>query len=179
MTQALSEPSAGCLRLALPEDLDEINSVIAASIGTWGLPPRVRELSAPLYRVSAHDLGVGRWWVATEADASSPGRRIVAVADWSPAGPTDSPSPDDPAALLNGLYVVPDKQRSGLGARLLRQVCEDAQRAGFAVLSTRAQRSAEGFFLRRGFRPFGEEGGEPLYPRRLWRRGPAGSGDAR
>ncbi|MEZ5658359.1 MAG: GNAT family N-acetyltransferase [Burkholderiaceae bacterium] len=151
------------IRPAAPSDLDGINAVIGSAIDTWGLPARVRAHSGPMFALSAGELADLQALV-TIIDA-----RVCAVATWLGAGESDIPPGARKAGLLHGLYVAADCHRQGIGKALLNSVIARMAADGHDVVSTRAQRAAEGFFLSRGFAPFPNEGGDILYPRRLWR----------
>ena len=151
------------LRVGTEDDLDPVNRVIEAAIMTWNLPERVERLSLPSYRYGPHDLEHLVLMVAEVAH-----RKIVGAATWEQADAADVPL-GQKALLLHGIYVHPDLQRSGIGARLVRAAERAAGEGGFAGLLVKAQRTAEPFFLGTGFEPLPVEDAVRDYPHRLWK----------
>jgi GNAT superfamily N-acetyltransferase len=151
------------LRPAAGRDLDRVNALIGEAVAGWNLPVRVARLALPSLGYSAADL-VHMRVVLAEAPAAA----VAGVAAWE-APAAGGRSPHSASVSLHGLYVAPSRQRCGLGAHLLEHVIEQAAATGAAGVSVCAWRTAEGFFLARGFVPGADERGSPAYPRRLWR----------
>lgn len=151
------------LRPATAADLDAINVVIERAVMTWPLPERVKRLTLPSYRYQPHDLDHLRIVVAEDA-----GRVPLGVAAWEPASPRDLPA-GKTGLLLHGLYVDPDRQRAGVGSRLLDEAVDAAREQGFDGLLVKAQPAAEGFFLARGLERVPAVDPARDYPHRLWK----------
>jgi GNAT superfamily N-acetyltransferase len=141
--------------------LDTINAILEAAVTGWGLPARVLRLSLPSLRYSSTDLQAMR--ARLIADRGTP----VGFSCTEPADPDDQPAGHH-ALMLHGLYVLPGRQRAGIGARLLADVEAIARAGAYACLTTRAWRESSAFFTALGFVPC--EPAEPsVWPRPLWR----------
>lgn len=151
------------LRPATAADLDAINVVIERAVMTWPLPERVKRLTLPSYRYQSHDLDHLRIVVAEDA-----GRALLGVAAWEPASARDLPV-GKTGLLLHGLYVDPDRQRAGVGSRLLDAAVSAAREQGFDGLLVKAQPAAEGFFLAGGLERVPAVDLARDYPHRLWK----------
>ena len=154
--------SSPALRPGTIDDLEGCNVVIEAAVSTWPLPERVKRLSLPLYRYDEQDLEHLELRVAEE-----PGRGIVGLATWEPADPEDVPRGKQ-GLLLHGIYVVPDRQRSGIGACLIAAVADAARVSGFDGVLVKAQPSAEGFFAASGLKPLPVVDADRDYAHRFW-----------
>jgi GNAT superfamily N-acetyltransferase len=154
--------SSPVLRRGTIGDLEGCNAVIDAAVSTWPLPERVKRLSLPIYRYDAHDLAHLELRVAEELDG-----RIVGLAAWEPAAPEDVPQGEQ-GLLLHGIYVAPDRQRSGIGALLIAAAADAARVAGFDGVLVKAQPSAEGFFKASGLEPLPVLNADRDYPHRFW-----------
>ena len=152
------------LRPGTAADLDAVNRVIEAAVMTWDLPERVKRLSLPSYRYQPHDLEHLELLVAEDSAVG-----LVGIAAWEPADPKDAP-PGARALLLHGIYVAPDRQRSGIGARLLEAAAAAARAQGFEGLLVKAQPSAEPFFRARGLEAIPVVDPARDYPHRFWKR---------
>ncbi len=142
-------------------DLDTINGILEAAVSGWGLSARVLRLSLPSLRYDEMDVRTMRARLIT--DHGTP----VGFSCTEPADPHD-PSGNHRSLTLHGLYVLPRRQRTGIGARLLADVEALARAEGYAALATRAWRESSAFFTAHGFIPCAP--GEPsLWPRPLWR----------
>ncbi|WP_026186181.1 GNAT family N-acetyltransferase [Thioalkalivibrio thiocyanodenitrificans] len=131
------------LRIASRAELPDINGVIERAVMTWRLPERVKRLSLPLYRYDETDLGHLEVCVAEDE------ARIAGVAAWEPAETSDLPA-DRRGLLLHGLYVDPERQRRGIGNRLLGACVERARALGLDGVLIKAQSDAEPFFEKQG-----------------------------
>ena len=151
------------LRPATPADLDAINAMIERAVMTWNLPERVKRLTLPSYRYSAHDLDHLHMVLAEDA-----GHAVLGIAAWEPASARDLPA-GKTGLLLHGLYVDPQRQRAGAGSRLLEAAVSAAREQGFDGLLVKARPEAEGFFLARGLTPLPVTDAERDYPHRFWK----------
>lgn len=150
------------LRTAGTTDLDGANGVIRRAVMTWNLPERVKRLALPTYLYGDHDLAHLELLLAVDEDD-----RPVGIAAWEAADPRDCPG-DSRGLLLHGLYVDPDHQGRGIGARLLAAAAEHARSRGYAGLLVKAQADAVGFFQRQGLRPILVRDPGRDYPNRFW-----------
>ncbi|WP_455233873.1 GNAT family N-acetyltransferase [Thiogranum longum] len=152
------------LRPGTSADLNAANDVIEQAIRSWNLPERVKRLALPIYRYSASDFHSLQVIVAED-----PRYGIVALAGFEPADFGDTPH-GHKAALLHGIYVLPDRQNRGIGSRLLESVETEARARGFTGLLVRAQAGAEGFFVANGLErlPVHDPGRDYRY--RYWKR---------
>jgi len=150
------------LRPATTADLGAVNAVIQRAVATWNLPERVKRLAMPTYLYNAHDLEHLHIVVAEDSAAG-----VVGVAAWEPAAARDCPQ-GRRGLLLHGIYVDPDQQRHGVGARLLSAAAAAAREQGYNGLLVKAQADAEGFFATRGLRRLAVEDADRDYPHRFW-----------
>lgn len=151
------------LRAATTADLDVLNRVVEQAVMGWDLPERVKRLVLPTYRYNAFDLAHQRVLLAVAADGG-----ILGVAAWEPAPAADMPAGHS-GLLLHGIYVAPAAQRGGIGSRLLAEVEHAARTQGIDGVLVKAQRGAEGFFLRQGYAPLPVQDPERDYPHRCWK----------
>jgi len=150
------------LRPAVLGDLDRINALIGRAVMTWALPERVKRLALPVYHYDRQDLEHLCIQVAEEGAAA-----LIGVAAWEPAEIRDCPQ-GRRGLLLHGLYVDPDRQRLGLGSRLLAAAASAARDQRYDGLLVKAQADAAGFFQARGLEPLACEDPDRGYPNRLW-----------
>lgn len=76
---------------------------------------------------------------------------------------------DATTAQIGRMVVVADARGTGIGARLLRALIDDARARGFTRASLDAQQHAIGFYAKAGFAPYGgmhDDGGIPHQPMR-------------
>ena len=151
------------LRPASPFDLRAVNGVIESAIDTWDVPARVKRLSLPLYRYSAHDLDFLDLVVA-EAE----GIGIVGVSAWEQADPVDAPAGHS-ALLLHGIYVAPDQHRKGIGTQLFKAAEKAAFSRGLYGVLVKAQPGAGDFFFALGLERLPVEDHLRDYPHRFWK----------
>lgn len=159
----MADTTAIWLRPAVPADLDAINAVIERAVMIWNLPERVKRLTLPSYRYSAHDLDHLRIVIAEDAE-----RIVLGEAAWEPASARDLPAGKS-GLLLHGLYVDPVRQRAGVGSRLLDAAVMATREQGFEGLLVKARPEAEGFFRARGLTPLPVTDDERDYPHRFWK----------
>jgi GNAT superfamily N-acetyltransferase len=162
VVQTAAIPSQLELRQATDGDLCTINAVIERAVMTWKLPERVKRLAMPGYRYTGHDL---KYLHVVVAEDSALG--IAGVAAWEPAAVQDCPRRCR-GMQLHGIYVDPDRQRRGLGARLLCAAGAAARHGGFDGLLVKAQADAVGFFGRQGLQKLPLLHDDRDYPHRFW-----------
>jgi len=150
------------LRAARVEDLEAVNAVVERAVMTWNLPDRVKRLAMPSYRYHAHDLQYMHVVVA-----ESDGAGLVGVAACEPAAARDCPQ-GRRGLLVQGIYVDPERQRHGVGGRLLAAAAEAARDQGCDGLLVKAQADAVGFFEARGLDRLAVEDVGRDYPHRFW-----------
>lgn len=150
------------LRPAHAADLPALNGVIERAIASWPLPERVKRLTLPSYRYQPHDLDHLHLVLAEVA-----GGLAVGVAAWEPAHPRDLPA-GQRGLLLHGLYVDPDRQRRGVGSRLLDAAATAARAQDLDGVLVKAQAAAVAFFKSRGLQALPVEDPARDYPHRFW-----------
>jgi GNAT superfamily N-acetyltransferase len=150
------------LRQATDGDLCPINAVIERAVMTWKLPERVKRLAMPGYRYTEHDLKYLHVVVAEDRAVG-----IAGVAAWEPAAVQDCPRRCR-GMQLHGIYVDPDRQRGGVGTRLLSAAGTAARQRGFDGLLVKAQADAVGFFGRQGMQKLPLLHDDRDYPHRFW-----------
>ena len=162
MTHAAVISSPLEIRPASDADLGVVNAVIERAVMTWKLPERVKRLAMPNYFYTGHDL---KYQQVVVAENSANG--VVGVAAWEPAAKRDCPQ-GRRGLLLHGIYVSPDQQRHGIGARLLSAVAMAARAQGCDGVLVKAQADAEGFFALQGLRKLPVLQPDRDYPHRYW-----------
>jgi GNAT superfamily N-acetyltransferase len=157
-----SRGNEGILRGATVEDLPAINTVVTSAVRTWALPERVLRLALTslLYRESD--------FTHMAAVVAEDRTEAVAAATWETAASVDTPG-GGAALLIHGIYVVPERQRAGLGRRLVEHADKMAGLLMLDGLAVKVWRDSEAFFSALGFVPFGDIDNDALYPRRMWR----------
>lgn len=150
------------LRRAGVADLAAINRVIEQAVKTWNLPERVIRLALPTYLYSEYDLQ--HLHVVLVEDGSG---AVLGVAAWEEAALRDCPG-GKCGLLLHGLYVDPDRQRLGIGRRLLSAAADAAKSGGYDGLLVKAQTDAEGFFSSSGLQRLAVADDSRDYPNRFW-----------
>ena len=153
-------PSASAT--AAGRELVRVNEVVAASLGSWGLPARVRRLALPSLLYNEVDLEMMNVVLVEDLESG------VAVAAWEAAAGRDA-VPGSRSVLLHGLYVVPSSQGHGLGTALLELASHWMLSRGFDGITARVWRESEGFFHSRGFVPLTRSDTDGSYPHRMWR----------
>ena len=163
MTATAAPADPLTLRAGGADDLAAVNAVVEQAVRTWKLSERVLGLSLPSYRYGAHDLGFLELLVAEDAQDG-----IVGVAGFEPAESNDCPA-QSRGLLLHGLYVRPDRQRSGIGRRLLTAVIAAARERGYPGVLVKAQADSAGFFAALDWHPVPVGDGQRDYPYRFWK----------
>lgn len=155
-------PAIPAIRPAGPADLETINGIVSAAVLAWPMAERLKRIAVKVLAYDAMDLRELDVLLA-ESDGST-----AAVAAWDP-GTRLAAVGGARGALLHGLYVLPNRQRAGLGSLLQRRVAETAVALGFDGLVVKAERVAVGYFERCGYarldrgNPFGID-----YPYLFW-----------
>jgi GNAT superfamily N-acetyltransferase len=147
-----------------PSELPAVNAVVEAAVMGWALPERVKRLALPAYRYDGSDLEHLDFVIARSAADG----QVLGVAAWERADPAACPEGRD-GALLHGLYVAPGAQHGGIGSALVGVVLAAAAAAGREGVLVRAQRDAEAFFQRQGFRHLPAVDSERDYAGRFWK----------
>ena len=150
------------IRPASAADLEQINVIIAAAIGTWSLPARVRRLALPSYQYDDGDLSHLDMTVATSEQA------VVAIAACEPAASRETPAGAS-GLLLHGLYVHPDHAGTGFGRALFEHCCEQAGAGGHGGLLVKATRDSASYFEHLGMQPVPVSDPQRDYALRYWR----------
>jgi len=150
------------LRPAIDADLSTVNAVIERAVMTWKLPERVKRLAMPSYFYTGFDL---KYQQVVVAEDSANG--VVGVAAWEAAVERDCPQ-GRRGLQLHGIYVTPDQQRHGIGARLLSAVAMAARAQGCDGVLVKAQADAEGFFGSPGLQKLPVLQPDRDYPHRYW-----------
>jgi GNAT superfamily N-acetyltransferase len=155
------------------EHLGQINEVVSEAVLSWPIADRVRRLALPSYLYDASDVDAMRFHMARAPVAD--GEKVVGVAAYEPADPSELPEPPAPATadarrgwLLHGLFVRPDQQRRGVGWHLLASVVSTARQAGIHGIVVKANRHAVPFFEANGFNPLAPADTKRDYPHRYW-----------
>lgn len=151
------------VRSGQASDLPAINDIVERAVMTWGLPERVKRLSLPLYRYAETDLAHLEMCVAETEDGA-----VAGVAAWEPAKSADVPE-GQRGLLLHGLYVDPDRQGRGIGARLLEACVSRARALDLDGVLVKAQADAEAFFRSRGLKRLPVRDESRDYALRYWR----------
>lgn len=129
-----------------PADGDDLDGVVAVGRAAW------HETHASLYSPDVVELFLDKWWTPTaNAPAIRADRTIVADRDGEIVGMASYGSGDGRFVVWK-VYVHPDAQGEGIGARLLAAV-EDRVAGYDAVYLafTDGNEQAEAFTLARGF----------------------------
>ena len=130
---------------ARPRDLDVIRSIIESAINAWPAPDRLKRCALPVLAYDALDLE------DHEVLLVRLGNEPVAVGAWQ----VDARLPDPEqrtSTLLHGLYVAQTAQGTGLGRWLQGTIAARAVAAGFHGLHVKAERFAQTYFTRCGYR---------------------------
>ena len=108
-----------------PDDAEAVWALHVAALGdAGGYDEAFADLDADLERVVEEYLGTDGEFVVAEQ-----GAEIVAMGGFQPDG-------DDPdAAVVRRMRVAPDRQREGLGSRVLAELESRAREAGFERLT--------------------------------------------
>ena len=143
--------------------LDRMNQIIAAAIGTWKLPERVKRIGLPLYQYHECDLPHMRFLIA-KTGACSDFFGLAALED------ADTVESRQYGALwLHGIYVDPRVQRKRIGTRLLEAAEIFSVASNARGLLVRAQSGAVPFFEANGYKRLPIEDPARDYAHRFWK----------
>jgi N-acetylglutamate synthase-like GNAT family acetyltransferase len=149
------------IRPAKERDHFQINHVVEQGVMSWDLPERVKQLSLPSYYYHEHDFEHFRILVA-ESD-----KRIIGVVAWEPEPITLKQS--EKTLLLHGLFVDTFYRKKSIGRRLFHVAEKAARELQCDGLLVRAQKDAEGFFIKMGMRKLDVEDEQRDYAHRYWK----------
>jgi N-acetylglutamate synthase-like GNAT family acetyltransferase len=132
------------VEMAAAADLVVVNRIVASAVASWPVPDRLKRLSLPLLQYSQADLTEFQFFVF---DQSGTGKGVAVLSkDTTFTGRNESR-----CALLHGLYVEADSQRSGIGGILQRTVADRARKSGTEGLLVKAQRVSRSYFEAQGY----------------------------
>ena len=141
-------------------DLAVVNGIIASAVESWPVPGRLKRLSLPLLQYSEADLAEFQCFVLVQG-GNSKGVAVLSR-DTSFVGRHETR-----CALLHGLYVQADSQRSGVGRNLQQAVANRARESGCEGLLVKAQRVSRSYFEDQGYVACVSPGVD--YPYLYWR----------
>lgn len=125
-------------------DLTVVNRIIASAVESWPVTDRLKRLSGPLLQYSESDLAEFQCFLF---DQDSIGKGVAVLSrDTSFVGRHETR-----CALLHGLYVQADAQRSGIGRILLQTVANRVREAGGEGLLVKSQRVSRSYFEAQGY----------------------------
>ncbi len=157
------------VRRAVEDDLDAILSV---GHRTW---PATYE---PIAGADYVAMGLAKWWSAESTlPAIQAGRMTVAEVDGEVVG-VASAGPHEGHLVLWKLYVLPEHQGEGIGARLLEAVVEAVRgiypeiRLGYID----GNEQARAFYTHKGFVEVDREPGSGGLPDTIWMSRPVAAG---
>ncbi|MEP6650650.1 MAG: GNAT family N-acetyltransferase [Lapillicoccus sp.] len=158
--------------LVRPAVEDDLDGVIAVGHRTW--PPTYE----PIAGADFVAMGLAKWW---SAEATRPliagGRVTVAEVDGTVVG-VAAAGPHEGRLVLWKLYVLPEYQHRGIGARLLESVVEDARdlypEIRLAYLDGSV--AARDFYVHKGFVEVEREPGSGGLPDNIWMSRPVAVG---
>jgi len=127
----------------------------------WDLPERVKQLSVSSYYYHEYDFEHFRIVVAEI------GTEIVGVVAWE-MQPILIQG-DKKALVLHGIFINPKSQGKGIGSQLFQMAVDAARKEGCDGLLVRAQKDAEGFFIRMGMRKLDVIDDRRDYAHRYWK----------
>ena len=125
-------------------DLILVNSVIISAVESWQLPERLKRLSLPILQYAAEDLAEFEFFLHDHNDSVN--GVAVLGRDAGLKGKHGTR-----CALLHGLYVHADAQRTGVGRALQQTVAVHARELGCEGLLVKAQRVARSYFEAQGY----------------------------
>lgn len=139
------------IRTALPGDAEAVSRVLQRSYGVlyrgWYKDDVLREALPAMTRSSAALLSSGRYFVAEISG------RVVSCGGWS----AERPGGGNVARLAHVRHFAtdPDYINRGCAGAILRRSLAEAAAAGYSEMETVSSLTAEAFYARHGFRPFG------------------------
>ncbi len=150
------------VRIGRPSELDAINRVITAAIGTWHVSERMKRLAVPLYCYDAGDLELMTLLVAEDDIGKLLG---VATLEHMEPGAIKGGSS---SLLLHGLFVLPDASGKGIGAELMKAARSRTAELGCEGFFVKAVRESAGYFAHAGLERVHVTCPEQDYPHRFW-----------
>lgn len=157
------------IRRAVEADLD---AVLVVGHRTW------RATYEPIAGADFVAMGLAKWW---SADAIRPliasGRVTVAEVDGVVVG-VAAAGPHDGRLVVWKLYVLPEHQGQGIGARLLESVIEGARGRypELRLVYLDGNVSARDFYAHKGFVEVDREPGSGGLPDNIWMSRPVAAG---
>jgi len=121
-----------------------VNDIIAAAVLGWPMAMRLKRRAVGVLTYDALDVDEMELLLARVGDAPA------GVAAWDPATLLQGRDAWS-GALLHGLYVHPQWQRSGIGTALQQRVAEQAADLGFDALVVKSERVSVSYFERCGY----------------------------
>lgn len=121
------------------QDLADINQIIESAVMQWDLPERVKRLSLPSMTYTETDFA---YYQMIKAVCQNSICGVLAM--------DHDTYRSEHASLIHGIFVGPDKQKQGVGSRLIQEAERLSQLAGSKHITVRAQKDAQGFFLSNG-----------------------------
>ena len=125
-------------------DLVLINSIITSAVESWQLPDRLKRLALPILQYTAEDLTEFEFFLH-DHNGSVNGVAVLSR-DAGLKGKHGTR-----CALMHGLYVHADAQRTGVGSALQQTVADHAREMGCEGLLVKAQRVATSYFEAQGY----------------------------
>ena len=150
------------IRRGALSELEAINGVIAAAVGTWRVSERVKRLAVPLYCYEAGDLDHMAVFVA-EDDAG----KLLGIATLEHMAPNTLHGGLD-GLLLHGLFVLPGASGKGIGAELMKVARGYSAELGCDGFLVKAAKESAGYFAHAGLQPLRVTRPEQDYPHRFW-----------
>ena len=142
------------IRRAQPGDLAAVDRLLSRSyprLLAADYPPSVMVLAVPIIaRARPELLASGRYFLAVDATG-----RVVAAGGWSAGGARFAELGVE-LGQVRHVATDPDVARQGIGRRLMREVMDDAARAGVRRMECLSTRTAVPFYAALGFRALGE-----------------------
>lgn len=149
------------VRGAASADLTTVNRIITSAVESWHVPDRLKRVSLPLLHYTASDFEDFELFLHVQGDGAD---GVAALAkDTSYIGLNATR-----CALLHGLYVGSDSQRSGVGKTMQQLVANRALEIGCEGLLVKAQRVAISYFAKQGYTKY--VSAEIDYPYLYWKR---------
>ncbi len=121
---------------AAEDQVEAVNRVIVAAKNSWDYDEDYLRAAIPLVQVDARYIAENLCFVA-QSGGEVVAFGAVEIHDGQPG-------------VLEHLWVAPERQRQGIGAALLRQLCESARGAGCQYLKIASDPPAVGFYTRLG-----------------------------
>ena len=158
-SQQLSDYQSSVKNVGVAE-LAMVNRIIASAVESWPVAERLKRLSLPMLQYIEEDLAEFEFFLHPHrGDANGV---AVLTRDTGLVGPYGTR-----CALLHGLYVHRDVQRSGVGRVLQQTVVARARELGCEGLLVKAQRVAKFYFEAQSYEECVTESVD--YPHLYWK----------